>query len=269
MIDLLMRRREMATKEVYPPDAIMTRKTNPEVLAICNAQGWCGSKYMTATEAAAVSDIGTVFKGNTTITHFEELQYFIGLTSIPSQAFYNCNKLKKAVLPSTITAINSEAFRGALVESNDFIIPEGVTTIGASAFYGAKIGKYCILPSTVTSVGENGFRNGSYRLLYTPPNCASFGSFAFAGTPNGSPRIAVINRNNRPGPSTGSPYIFQTGSTPKWKLYVPVGRTSQYPIKDGGTWVYKAYIQTVSEIPTAFDTTDRDSIKSSLDALDV
>ena len=119
-------RRRMAGGDKLPADVIMTTTTNPEVLAICNAQGWCGSKYMTATEAAAVSDIGTVFKGNTTITHFEELQYFIGLTSIPSQAFYNCNKLKKAVLPSTITAINSEAFRGSLVESNDFVIPEGV-----------------------------------------------------------------------------------------------------------------------------------------------
>ena len=42
---------------------------------------------MSEDEAAAVSDLGEVFKGNTSITSFDELVYFNGLTSIGKNAF--------------------------------------------------------------------------------------------------------------------------------------------------------------------------------------
>lgn len=38
-------------------------------------------------EAAAVTDIGTTFKGNTNIIAFNELKYFTGLTAIANSAF--------------------------------------------------------------------------------------------------------------------------------------------------------------------------------------
>lgn len=50
-------------------------------------------------EAVAVIDLGTVFKYNTQITSFDELQYFTGLTSIGYQAFSGCRGLTSVTIP--------------------------------------------------------------------------------------------------------------------------------------------------------------------------
>lgn len=95
-----------------PPDVIMTTKTNAPVLAICYAQGWCASpKYMTATEAAAVTSIGTAFRGKN-ITHFEEFQYFTGVTSLVSNAFHTCSNLSSLTLPNSLVSIADRVFYG-------------------------------------------------------------------------------------------------------------------------------------------------------------
>ena len=52
-------------------------------------------------EAGAVTDLGEVFKGNSEITSFNELQYFTRLTSISDEAFSHCSSLETVVLPST------------------------------------------------------------------------------------------------------------------------------------------------------------------------
>lgn len=371
----------MGGGEKIPADAIMTKETNAPVLAICYAQGWCENEnYMTATEAAAVTDIGTVFKSNTSITHFEEFQYFIGITSIPNQAFYGCNKLQTVVLPPNITTIGSEAFRSASVlAGNDFIIPEGVTAIGAQAFRGtriakvtipttvtslggytfintytttvvwnagispnvnetdfsyaktylsdvytstdgvlykdggstlfavprkksnfiipdtvtnvaskacyyydntvtlgnniktigsyafrsAKVGTYLVIPDSCESIGQNAFRMSNYRLLYIPPSCTVVGSSTFADTPNNvTNRIGVINQSTPP--TGGSQYTF-TCHSPKWKMYVPIGCTGNYPIRG---ILSSSYVQSVSEMPSTFDTSSKQAIIDSLDALD-
>lgn len=67
--------------------------------------------YLSYTEAAAVTDLGTIFNGNTEITSFDELQFFIGLTSIPEDAFRNCKNLSSVVLPESVTVIGPAAFR--------------------------------------------------------------------------------------------------------------------------------------------------------------
>lgn len=98
----------------YPSDAIMTIETNPEVLAVCNAQGWCANKkYMTASEAAAITSIGAVFYNNTSITHFEEFEYFTGVTSLANNAFRNCTNLKTLVIPINVTSIGNDALRNS------------------------------------------------------------------------------------------------------------------------------------------------------------
>ena len=60
-------------------------------------------------EAAAVTAIGTVFKGNSVITAFNELAYFTGLTSIVERAFLSDVNLKSIVIPDGLR-------RGALVQ---------------------------------------------------------------------------------------------------------------------------------------------------------
>ena len=67
-------------------------------------------KELSYAEAAVVTDLGEVFKNNTNIQSFDELQYFTGLTTIVDQAFYDCSRLTSVVLPETVTAIGTSAF---------------------------------------------------------------------------------------------------------------------------------------------------------------
>lgn len=136
----LMRRRMAHVEEDY----LMTTETNPQVLSVCYAKGWCANpNYMTYKEAANVTSIGTAFQNNTSITHFEELEYF-GIKSIPSQAFMTCTNLAKIILPNGITNLDSRAFSqcSALLSID---IPNSVTSIGGDCFtYCSKLSKVTI-----------------------------------------------------------------------------------------------------------------------------
>ncbi len=61
-------------------------------------------------EAAAVTSLGNVFKNNTTIQSFAELQHFIVLGTIGSQAFYGCTELTQVTIPTGVTSIGAKAF---------------------------------------------------------------------------------------------------------------------------------------------------------------
>ena len=58
---------------------------------------------MTYKQAAAVTNIGTVFKNNKSITSLKELRYFTGLTTLPNQAFEGCSVLLHIEIPVNIT----------------------------------------------------------------------------------------------------------------------------------------------------------------------
>lgn len=62
-------------------------------------------------EAAAVTSLGEVFKENTEITSFDELQYFTGLREINKLAFYNCSNLASVRIPGNVSTIKEGAFR--------------------------------------------------------------------------------------------------------------------------------------------------------------
>lgn len=70
------------------------------VKAIC-VNNWGGhlvSGEITESEAAKVTSLADKFKGNTSITAFEELEYFIGLTML-SEQFRGCTNLTKVKIP--------------------------------------------------------------------------------------------------------------------------------------------------------------------------
>ena len=106
-------------------------------------------------EAASVTDIGTVFKENSEITTFNELQYFTGLTSIPDQAFYDCSNLSSVIIPTNVTSF------GSLAVANT-----GLTSI--------------LLPN-VTSLSDEAFGNCRNVVSIDIPNVTTVGNFAFAG----------------------------------------------------------------------------------------
>ena len=84
-----------------------------EVKRIC-VENWDtnGDGELSKAEAAAVTDIGTVFKENKIIKTFNELQYFTGLKSIVYSAFYKCSGLTSVTIPNSVTSIGQDAFSG-------------------------------------------------------------------------------------------------------------------------------------------------------------
>ena len=107
--------------------------------------------YLSYTEAAAVTDLGTIFKDNTEITCFDELQFFTGLSSVGESAFSGCLNLTSIILPSQVTEIGSEALLQTSISS--IVIPESVTVIGPAAFRENDALKSITIPKNVEVIG--------------------------------------------------------------------------------------------------------------------
>ena len=158
---------------IYYIDPIEFADSAVEALCLAN---WDvnGDGKLGYDEAEVVTSLGDVFKGDSTITSFDELQYFTGLTSIGS--FENCINLKSIVLPDSITKVNIN-----LKNCSSFHylrIPRSVTSISFSY-------ENCPLDLEIESgntqyMSENGgvykiYPNTTGRLLwYVNNSCTSF-----------------------------------------------------------------------------------------------
>ncbi len=163
-----------------------------------------GDRELSEDEAAAVTDLGTVFKGNTTISSFDELKYFTGLTSISRESFSDCSSLTSIIIPSSVTSVGILAFYNCSGLTS-ITIPSSVTSIGTSAFRVCNSLTSVIIPGCVTSIGQWAFRDcsglnsvticdgvtsiGSYafsscshlKSVTIPNSITSIGSYAFSG----------------------------------------------------------------------------------------
>ena len=143
-------------KEIVEYDVDITFE-DTKVKALCIAN-WDsnGDGELSKSEAAAVTDLGTVFEWNGDIKTFNELQYFTGLTSIGDYAFWDCSGLTSITIPSSVTSIGE----GAFLECSgltDITIPSNVTSIGEGAFYGCSSLTSITIPSSVTSIVDGAF----------------------------------------------------------------------------------------------------------------
>lgn len=106
-----------------------------KVKVICCKNWDTNNDYqLSYSEAAAVTDIGTVFSKNKEIVYFDELKYFTSITKIPSEAFMECTSLCIISLPDGITQIEDSAFRNCQ-SLYSIKIPKSITSIGLCAFY--------------------------------------------------------------------------------------------------------------------------------------
>ncbi len=131
-----------------------------EVKRICVAN-WDtdGDGELSKAEAAAVTNIGQVFKNNSTITSFDEFQYFTGVKEVPASAFYYCTKLESIKMPSSITNINGSAFGYCRkLTSVGFPNNEGFS-ITNSSFVSCSALSTITLPKNLLSMTGNPFIN--------------------------------------------------------------------------------------------------------------
>ena len=115
-----------------------------------------GDRELSEDEAAAVTDLGMVFKGNEDITSFNELQYFTGLTSISNGAFSGCSNLISVIMPDGIETIGDYAFFSCK-GLNSLALPNSVTSIGNYAFEECHSLQTLVIPASVTSIGVSAF----------------------------------------------------------------------------------------------------------------
>jgi len=140
-------------------------------------------------EAAAVTDLGTVFKDQRLMTKFNELQYFTNpdLDTISTKAFAGCVSLQEITLPPQITTIGNYAFgystdnQGQIIPCSSLhsiVIPEGVTQIGDYAFCYSGL-ESIILPFSLTSIGQQAFEHCPLTSVYVPASVNSINNNPF------------------------------------------------------------------------------------------
>lgn len=202
------------------------------VKAIC-VQNWDtdGDGELSEAEAAAVTDLGSVFKENKTITSFDELQYFTGLTSIGDEAFYYCSALTSVTIPNSVTRIGLQAFRycyGLTTVS----IPESVTIIDDMAFFACTRMASVTIPESVTSIGQSAFYSCSALTSVVIPNSVTtIKEVAFS---NCSSLTSIIVENGNSSYISEDGVLFNNNKTSL--LCYPAGKTqSTYTIPSSVT----------------------------------
>lgn len=108
-------------------------------------------------EAAAVTDIGTLFKNNKEITSFDEFKYFTGVTSIAQGVINTITNLKSITLPSSITSLPYGCFNSLkYIEYLDF---SHVTGLSNSCCSGCSELKEVKFSDALTGFGQSPFLN--------------------------------------------------------------------------------------------------------------
>jgi len=150
------------------------------VKALC-VENWDrnGDGELSEEEAAAVTYLGEIFKENTTITSFNELRYFTGLTSIGNSAFQNCGSLISITIPEGVTSFGNYTFSGC-TSLTSITIPEGITNFGNYSFSGCAGLTSVTIPKGVTSIDNYTFSGCTDLTSVTIPNSVtSIGEYAF------------------------------------------------------------------------------------------
>lgn len=118
--------------------------------------------------------VGTVFKGNTSITKFNEL-YFFEKAALPSNCFQGCTALTEATVPKNLTSLPVNAAFRNCSSLRTLYFGEGFTTLPYSSM------EQCtnlalILPTTFTTITSAFYSGSGYILVIkamTPPNSAA------------------------------------------------------------------------------------------------
>ena len=152
-------------------------------------------------EAAAASSLSGLFSDWNTVTSFDEIQYFTGVTSISGvftgltklthitvpewittlgyATFQNCSALETVVLPAALSSLSSYCFDGCS-SLTDITLPNGITSIPQYCFQNCTALTTLTVPSTVTLIGAYAFSSCVQLAgLDLPSNLKTIGNYAF------------------------------------------------------------------------------------------
>ena len=201
---------------------------DPEVRRIV-AKNWGDGIGTTLEQIEAVTDIGTVFKDNTTIETFNELDEFTSLTSISDNAFNGCSSLREIEIGANVKSIGNSAFQGdsALRSIN---ISEDIESVGSGAFDGcSSMDVETISLPKITEVEDNSFRGcASIRAFEIGTDVTSIGSESLKGC---SSLERIVTKTNAPSQIVGGA-LDDTNNCP---IYVPDASVEAY--KTATNWV--------------------------------
>lgn len=114
-----------------------------------------------AREAAKVTNIGTYLKNVTSITNFDQFEYFISLESLNYEAMMNMTNLESIKFPPSLTSISYSCFKGCSKLSGK-ISCESLVTSGQAAFQDCKMVTEAYFPSLTKANTSYGFTNMFY-----------------------------------------------------------------------------------------------------------
>lgn len=208
-----------------------------QVKVLC-VQNWDSNKdgELSEAEAAAVTSLGNVFKGNKNITSFEELRYFTGLSTINDYAFYQ-STIQKVAFPTSVTEIGEYAFSQSGI-SGELRVPGTVKRIRNYAFYTCKQLTSIILEEGVETVGWHSL-SGPISTLSLPSTLTSMSSMAIdpyvnAGSSSGifvpEGELYVYVHSNTPAVIDYFAFYFVFGDG---HLIVPYGAKEAYQSAEG------------------------------------
>lgn len=145
---------------------------DPVVEQICVANFSSDGIGVLPEDAAKVTNIGTIFKGNTEITSFDELGKFTSVKILGDRAFYNCSNLSTIDL-SSLQQIGQSVFRNCPLSMK--LDSDKITTMQREAFFNTGITEIN-LPN-LESAGDESF-NGCKSLI-TVTNLGKIKSIAW------------------------------------------------------------------------------------------
>lgn len=165
------------------------RFADPAVEAVLMANGVSSDGVgITKEDAAAVTSIGTWFKGNTDITSFDEFKYFTGVTflgtndtSANNGAFADCTNLEYLTLPPSCVTLRVQALHNctSLKRVNGF---EHVKTIRNRMATNALLSQDLNLASVEGEIGFAAFANTGITGISSLGKCTSLANTNSSGS---------------------------------------------------------------------------------------
>lgn len=163
------------------PCNIVFADANVKAICVDPATGWDanGDGELSYTEAEEVTNIGTVFRDNTSITSFNELQYFTGLVGLTTYAFEGCSQLTSIILPNSIIITTNGTFSGCS-SLTSVTLSSSLQRIANSMFQDCSALTHIDIPATVTTIGQDAFKGcSSLTSIVIPASTTTIYNSAF------------------------------------------------------------------------------------------